>query len=283
MKAIRPLLGRLLVGLLLPLTAATAAHADVLANARKKGELVVATEARYAPFEMLQDGKIVGYGKDILDEIMKDLPGVKLKQMDVPFQGILPGLGTGKFDFVATSLTITEARAKKYAFTLPISTASVTVLKRKGDNRIHSAEDLAGMVVGSQSGAPQIAVVRDYEKAVLAPKGKSIKEIKEFMDYNEAYAALASKRVDAVVQSLPNLAPLVKERPDVFEIIQPAFGPATYYAWAGRNDVDSASLMQFFSDGIARLNKSGRLAELQRKWFGFTMDLPVDAVPAPLN
>lgn len=283
MKIIRSLLSRLLVGVLLPLTAATAAHADVLATVRQKGEIVVATEARYAPFEMLQDGKIVGYGKDILDEIMKDLPGVKLKQMDVPFQGILPGLGSGKFDFVATSLTITQARARKYAFTLPISTASVTVLKRKGDTRIHSAEDLAGMVVGSQSGAPQIAVVRDYEKAVLAPRGKSLKELKEFMDYNEAYAALAAKRVDAVVQSLPNLAPLVKERPDVFEIVQPAFGPATYYAWAARNDADSATLVQFFSDGIARLNKSGRLAELQKKWFGFTMDLPVDAVPAPLN
>lgn len=282
MKAIRPLFSRLLVGLLLPL-AATAAHADLLARIKQKGEIVVATEARYAPFEMLQDGKIVGYGKDILDEIMKELPGVKLKQMDVPFQGILPGLSTGKFDFVATSLTITKARAKNYAFTLPISTASVTVLKRKGDARINSAEDMAGMVVGSQSGAPQVAVLRDYEKTVLAPKGKGVKEVKEFMDYNEAYAALASGRVDAVVQSLPNLAPLVKERPDVFEIVQPAFGPATYYAWAGRNDADSASLVQFFSDGIARLNKSGKLADLQKKWFGFTMELPVDAVPAPVN
>ena len=277
------LLSRLLVGLMLPFVAISAAQADLLSEIKKKGEIVIATEARYAPFEMLQDGKIVGYSKDILDEIMKGIPNVHLKQMDVPFQGILPGLGAGKFDFVVTSLTITKARAARYAFTLPISTASVTVLKRKGDTRIKSAEDLAGMVVGSQSGAPQVAVLRDYEKATLSPKGKSVKEIKEFMDYNEAYAALASRRVDAVVQSLPNLAPLVKERPDVFEIIQPAFGPDTYYAWAGRNDADSASLVRFFSDGIAKLNKSGRLAELQNKWFGFTMDVPADNVPAPVN
>ena len=275
-------LPHVLLASLLPL-AATLAHADLLSTIKQKGEIVVATEARYAPFEMLQDGKIVGYGKDILDLVMKDLPGVKLKQMDVPFQGILPGLSAGKFDFVATSLTITEARAKNYAFTLPISTATVTVLKRKGDGRIKNAEDMAGMVVGSQSGAPQVAVLRDFEKKVLVPQGKTVKEVKEFMDYNEAYAALASRRVDAVVQSLPNLAPLVKERPDVFEIVQPAFGPATYYAWAGRNDAESDSLIKFFNEGIAKLNKSGKLAELQKKWFGFTMSVPHDKVPAPIN
>lgn len=100
------------------------------------------------------------------------------------------------------------------------------------------------------------------------------------MDYNEAYAALASRRVDAVVQSLPNLAPLIKERGDIFEIVQPPFGPATYYAWAGRKDADSATLVQFFSDGIAKLNKSGKLAEIQKKWLGFEMSVPSDEVPA---
>lgn len=283
MKAFRSLLAPLLLGALLPLHTATA-HADLLADIRQRGEIVIATEARYAPFEMLENGKIVGYGKDILDEIMKELPGVTLKQLDVPFQGILPGLSSQRFDFVATSLTITQARTESFAFTVPFATASVAVLKRKGDERIASAGDLVGKVVGSQSGAPQIEVLKAYESEVLKPQhGAGVKEIKAFMDYNEAYAALASRRVDAVVQSLPNLAPLVKERADVFEIVQPPFGPATYYAWAGRKDADSASLVQFFSDGIARLNQSGKLAELQRKWFGFEMPVPADQMPAPAN
>jgi polar amino acid transport system substrate-binding protein len=128
---------KLLIVTIIPFTI-TLTHADMLAKIKAKGEIVIATEARYAPFEMLQDGKIVGYGKDILDEVMKDLPGVNLKQLDIPFQGILSGLTAGRFDFVVTSLTITEARVRNFAFTLPISTASVTVLKRKGDTRINS-------------------------------------------------------------------------------------------------------------------------------------------------
>jgi polar amino acid transport system substrate-binding protein len=44
---------------------------------------------------------------------------------------------------------------------------------------------------------------------------------------------------------------------------------------------DSVSLVRFFSDGLAALNRSGRMAELQRKWFGFTMDVPADKMPEP--
>jgi polar amino acid transport system substrate-binding protein len=85
-------------------------------------------------------------------------------------------------------------------------------------------------------------VLKEYEASVLKPTtGHGVKEIKAFIDYNEAYAALAAHRVDAVVQSLPNLAPLVKTRGDTFEIVRPPFGPATWYAWAGRKDADSAT------------------------------------------
>ena len=282
MKKLKRLMTPVIVSALLPLSALPA-HADLLDDIKQRGEIVIATEARYAPFEMLENGKIVGMGKDILDEVMKDLPGVKVKQLDVPFQGILPRLSSKRFDFVATSLTINKERAAKFAFTLPFSTASVAVLKRAGDDRINSAEDMAGLVIGGQSGAAQSAVLRTYNTEVLIPNGQGIKEFKEFMDYNEAYAALASRRVDAVVQSLPNLAPLIKERGDIFEIVQPPFGPATYYAWAGRKDADSATLVQFFSDGIAKLNKSGKLAEIQKKWLGFEMSVPSDEVPAPVN
>jgi len=282
MKKLKRLMTPVIVSALLPLSALPA-HADLLDDIKQRGEIVIATEARYAPFEMLENGKIVGMGKDILDEVMKDLPGVKVKQLDVPFQGILPGLSSKRFDFVATSLTINKERAAKFAFTLPFSTASVAVLKRAGDDRINSAEDMAGLVIGGQSGAAQSAVLRTYNTEVLIPNGQGIKEFKEFMDYNEAYAALASRRVDAVVQSLPNLAPLIKERGDIFEIVQPPFGPATYYAWAGRKDADSATLVQFFSDGIAKLNKSGKLAEIQKKWLGFEMSVPSDEVPALVN
>lgn len=267
---------------LLTMAAATAQAKDLLDEIKERGEIVIATEARFSPFEFIQDGKIVGYAKDLMDEILKDLPGVKLKQLDLPFQGILAGLDAKRYDFVCTSLTITKEPMAKYAFTIPISTASVTYVKRADDDSIKSAEDLAGKVIGIQAGAkPYFAAVEGLENDVLKPKfGKGVGELVEFINNDEAYAALAGGRVDAVVNSLPNLAPLVKERPDVFAIGLPPFGPPTYFGWVGRKDAESASLVQFFSDGLKKLNENGKMAELQKKWFGFTMDIPT-TVPEP--
>lgn len=269
----------LLVASLVCTTFVHTAQADLLEDIKAKGEIVIATEARYAPFEMLKDGKIVGYDEDILHEILKDLPGVKLTQLDLPFQGILTGLSAKRYDFVVTALTLTKKRMDKYAFTYPISTASLVILKRKGDDRIKLPKDMAGMILGIQRGSAQLKTIKAYEKAELSKKG--YKKIKEFTDYNEAYTALASGRVDVVPQALPNLASVVKERSDIFEIVRPSFGPDLYYGWVGRKDAESASLVQFFSDGIEKLHKSGKLAELQMKWFGFKMDFPTGLVPMP--
>ena len=134
----------------LPITlAAPAAQAEALIEKiKKRGKLVVATETAYPPWEFIKDGKIVGYGKDILDYLVADL-GVELEQLDLPFQGILPGLLAGKFDFVATSIGFSPERAQKYALTMPLAVSRPAVLKRKDDARIAKPEDLAGKIVAS--------------------------------------------------------------------------------------------------------------------------------------
>lgn len=256
--------------------------ADLLASVKQKKEMVIGTEAQYAPFEFIQDGKIVGYSADLLALIMADLPGVSANRQDVPFQAILPGLAAKKFDFIVTAVTITKERDDKFAFTVPIADATVAILRRTKDAHIKSPADLDGKVVGSQAGSAQLKVAKELD-ARLKKEGKAgFKEIKEYVAFDEAYADLAAGRLDGVLQSMPNLGPLVKTRGDTFAVVTPTVGPKTYFAWVGRKDADSASLVKFFSDGIAKASQSGKLAELQKKWFGFTMDVPTDKVPAPL-
>lgn len=268
------------VATVLAAAAATPARADLLDTIKQRGQVTVATEARFAPFEFVENGKIVGFGADLLAAITAKLPGVRVEQLDLPWQGILPGLAAGKFDFVATSITVTKERAERYAFTVPFAEATVALVVRKG-GPVAKPEDIAGKVVGSQAGSGQLQALHDYDARLKREGGAGVREIKEYVDFDQAYADLGAGRIQAVAQSLPNLAPLVKQRGDVFAILQPTVGPVTYFAWAGRKDADSASLVRFFSDGLAELNRSGRMAELQRKWFGFTMDVPADKLPEP--
>jgi polar amino acid transport system substrate-binding protein len=213
--------------------------------------------------------------------IMKNLPGVKLTRLDLPWQGILPGLEAKKFDYVITAVTVTKPRMKRYALSLPIADATQALVKRKGDDRINKPEDVEGLVIGSQIGSAPLEALKSFDERLKAAGGEGIKEIKTYVDYNEAYADLAAGRVDAVNNGLPNLQYLAQERPDVFEVVLPTFGPKKYFAWAARNDEDSASLVAFFNDEIRKLNKSGKLEELTIEWLGSYVELPADKTPEP--
>jgi len=269
----------LAIGLFLAAGPATAS--DLLAAVKEKGKLTVGTEARFPPFEFVENGKIVGYSADIMEEVMKALPGVRLERLDLPWQGILPGLTAGRFDYVVTSVTVTKERFDTYHLSVPIADATMAILKRKGDKEISKPEDVAGKAVGSQAGSAQLKALETLA-ADLKAKGTPVAGISTYTDFGEAYADLAAGRIRAVVNSLPNLLEAQRQRPDVFEVVQPTFGPKTYFAWAGRKSADDAALNALIDAELAKLNASGRLAELQKKWFGAPMDLPT-ALPAPAN
>lgn len=259
---------------------AVPAHADLLGDVKQRGELTVGTEARFPPFEFVKDGKIIGYSSDMMEHIMKELPNVKLKQLDLPWQGILPGLAAKRFDYVITSVTATKERYDAYHLSVPIADATVAALKRKGDTSVMKEADLAGKVAGSQTGSGQLQALEGVAERLKAA-GTPVASIKTYVDFNEAYADLASGRLAVVVNSLPNLLEAVRQRPDAFEVVSLESVPKTYFSWAGRKDADSETLNAFFDEQIRRLHKEGTLAELQKKWFGGVMDTPADALPVP--
>ncbi|ODP32220.1 transporter substrate-binding domain-containing protein [Pandoraea sp. ISTKB] len=266
---------------LLTATSGWAQTADLLARVKSNKEITIATEARYAPFESVENGKIVGYDADLMQYVLKALPDVKVKQLDLPFQGLLPGLDAKRFDIVVTAVTINKDRASHFAFTVPVADATTGVLVRAGDKGIATPTDLNGKTVGSQTGSAQLQALIALDKKLKADGGAGIKQIKQYVAFDEAYADLAVGRIDAVAQSVANLGPLMKARPGVFTILSQTIGPKTYFAWVGRKDADSAALVKLFSDGIARANRDGTMKQLQQKWFGSTMDVPADAVPEP--
>ncbi len=239
---------------------------------RKAGVVTVGTEAAFPPFEFVEDGKIVGYGSDILAEVVKAL-GVKLDQLDLPWQGILPGLLAGKFDFVATTVAINEERAKRYAYTMPIANGQPYAMKRKGDT-MTSAADLNGKVVGTQLASSLEPIARDYDAKMKAAGSKGFADLKLYTAFTESYVALANGEIDAVIQSLPSLAYIVKKQPDTFALLGPVEvgHQYTYLCWVTRPD--DLDLRAFLDDVIRKMRDDGRLYALQDKWFGFRMDIP---------
>lgn len=244
-----------------------------LEKIKRTGEVTVGTEAAFPPFEFVQDGKIVGYGSDILAVVVQELGVKKLNQLDLPWQGILPGVLAGKFDFVATTVGINEERAKRYAYTFPIADGMPYTMKRKGE-AISKIEDFNGKVMATQLASSTEPVARALDEKLKAAGGTGFKELKLFTSFPESYVALANGEVDAVMQSLPALAVAVKEKPDLFElaVATPKDGGYPYLAWVTRPD--DKDLRDAISATIKKMRDDGRLATLQKKWFGFEMKIP---------
>lgn len=267
-------LKRCLATVLLASAMAAGAHADVLSDAKARGELVVGTEFQYAPFEFLDGDKPVGFDVDLINLIAADL-GLKVKWVDLPWASVLPALEAKKFDMVVAGTTINKARMERYNFTLPIGDATVALVKRANDAAVTKPEDIAGKPVGGMKGSSQLKSLEEYSAKLPTPA-----DIKVYIGSNNAYADLAAGRVEAVVGSLPNITYLAKTRPE-FAVVKPAFGLPSYQAWPLRKEAESETLLAAINDGIRKYNKNGKIKELQLKWFSAEMPLPYDKVPEP--
>jgi len=244
------------------------ANADLLSDIQAKGRIVVATEMHYAPFDMLVDGQYQGIGRDLFDQIAKEL-GVKPKYLDLPWSSVLPGLEAGKFDMVNAPVTLTAERMKRYSFTLPMGNATVALVKKAGDKSIMKPADIAGKAVGSQKGSAQLAQLIAFSKTLAKPA-----DVREYVNIDDALADLAAGRLQAVANSLPLMGYAAVKRPNVFALVLPPFGTPKYFGWVARKGPNSASLIKAINAALIKMHKDGRLAAIYTKWIGAVPDLP---------
>ncbi|MDN7495644.1 transporter substrate-binding domain-containing protein [Burkholderia gladioli] len=245
------------------------AEGGTLADIRKRGVLTVGTEAAYEPFEFVENGKVTGYGHDIL-EYMAGKLGVKLNQMNLPFQGLLPGLMTHKFDFVATSVGINPERARRFAFSQPVGVVDTVLVVRAGDMAIGKPEDAGGKIVGTQMGSSSQPIAQAFDTQLKA-KGAGYADIKLFQAYPDVMVALQNKTLDIGIMPSNIVAVLMKKEPGQFRVVG-KIGEPKMLAWVA-NPQDK-EIRDFINASLGELEKNGQLAQLQKKWFGYTMNLP---------
>ena len=95
------------------------------------GTLTMGTNAEFPPYEFFDDGNsIVGVDPDFARAICDKL-GYELVIEHMPFDTIITAVQTGKADFGAAGMTVTEDRLQNIDFTDPYVTASQVVIIRK--------------------------------------------------------------------------------------------------------------------------------------------------------
>lgn len=123
-----------------------------LESIKAKGELIMATDAAWAPFEYI-DANEQPVGSDIdLAQDIADALGVKLTILNISFDSLATALQNGDCDIAIAAMTITDERKEAMDFSIPYTVSQQYIIVPETDNDTKTLEDLAGKAIGTHLG-----------------------------------------------------------------------------------------------------------------------------------
>lgn len=165
-----------------------------LVNASASGDsdtLVVGTEAAFAPYEFIQNNKIVGIDMDIAQAVA-DAMGKKLVVKNMDFDGALLAVQQGKVDFVAAGVSVSEERKKTMDFSDYYVDSTEVIVVNKANPGVVGTKDLNGKKIGVQQGNIADIWVSDKENV-------KAKEVKRYSTFAQAAQDLVNQKIDCIV------------------------------------------------------------------------------------
>ncbi|HEU4965596.1 MAG TPA: basic amino acid ABC transporter substrate-binding protein [Bacilli bacterium] len=223
-----------------------------------KAEYVVGTDAAYAPFEWMENDKIVGYDVDVLNAVAEEA-GIKLKWENTGWDGIFIALQNGERDIIASAVSITEERKKTFAFTDPYFEATQMLVFKDGEN-FKTLKDLEGKKIGVQNATTG-------DTAVSELFGQDNTNIKRFKTTPLALLELKNGGVDCVVADNGVVLEYVKKNgaEGLKTVIDETFEKEQYGFALKKEDTE---LLKKLNDGLAAIKDSGKLEDIQKQ-YGF--------------
>lgn len=225
----------------------------------------IGTEGAYPPFNMVdKDGNLKGFDIDISEALCK-AAGLEYELVIQDWDGLIPGLMAKKFDAIIASMSITEERKQKVAFTDKYYLTPAKFIAKKGAGFEISKDGLKGKTVGVQRATIHENFVRDnYGDAVT---------IKSYATQDEANMDLASGRVDLVIADSVVLLEgfLNTDAGKDFEFVGPGF---TDKKWFGEGigiaiRKQDSDLVDLFNKAIKTIRANGEYQKINNKYFDF--------------
>lgn len=220
------------------------------AATESKGTLVMATNAEFPPYEFHDGGEIVGIDVEIARAIATEM-GMDFEIEDIAFDSIIPEVTSGKADFGAAGMTVTEDRKQSVDFSDPYATATQVVIVKDG-SEIASVDDLVGKTIGVQLGTTGDIYAEDVEDVTLERYNKGF----------EAVQALSQDKIDAVIIDGEPAKVFVAEN-EGLKILDEAFTTEEYAICVKKGNTE---LLEGINSAIAKLKESGELQAIVDKY-----------------
>lgn len=162
-------------------------------------ELVMVTEAGFAPYEYYEGGEIVGVDVDIAKYIASSL-NKELVIKDVSFDSIINEVKSGKADFGAAGISYTPERSQEVDFSINYSTSKQVIIV-KSSSSIKGPSDINNKKLGVQLGSiADTYLTKNYKNSTITRQKKYLTLVED----------LKSDKVDAIVMDLLPAKEIIK-------------------------------------------------------------------------
>ncbi len=228
-------------------------------------QIRIGVEGAYPPFSSItESGQLVGFDIDIAIELCQTM-GAQCSLVSQDWDGIIPALLARKYDAIIASMSITEERKKKVAFTDKYYNSPAKFVRKKGSGIVITKASISGKTVGVQRATT-------HDNFITAEFGDSV-TIKRYATQDEAYLDAVVGRVDLLLADSIAMDDgfLKTEQGADFEFVGPSYSDPKYFGdGAGiavrKGDTD---LVEMFNKAIKTIRTNGKYKAINDKYFAF--------------
>ena len=235
------------------------------AGAKDWKKIRIGVEGAYPPFSSVTaDGKLVGFDIEIAQALCDEM-GAKCTMVQQDWDGIIPALLARKYDAIIASMSITEERKKKVAFTGKYYNTPAKFARKKGSGIEITKAGMKGKTVAVQRATT-------HDNFITAEFGDDV-DIKRYATQDEAYLDAVAGRVDLLLADSVAMDDgfLKTEKGKDWEFVGPGYTDVKYFGeGAGiairKGDED---LVDKFNQAIAAIRANGTYQKINKKYFEF--------------
>ena len=244
---------------------------DYAAFPAAKGTLTLATEGDYVPMTYYRGTEIVGAEIDLIAQFC-EANGYGLKVQVMNFDGILPAVQTGKADFAAAGISITDERRESVNFSVPYYSGGTVMVVLKDPALV--TEQAAKTVRWQDYNGKRIGVLVGPLMEDAAKEYFPDSEYLLFNTYPDCIAALLAGKIDAYLGDELGLFAVHAEQPEI-DYIHDRITQNNYAFAFRKNDPASAALCAELNDFLKRSRENGTMEDLENIWYGIDEDKKV--------
>ncbi|MFM2406803.1 MAG: hypothetical protein RL223_4683 [Pseudomonadota bacterium] len=241
-----------------PLLALTLAAAACGAGAQPGAPIRTALDPTFAPQAMIKlGGGVQGFNVDLGEELARRL-NRKLDVETTEFSGLIPGLNSGKYEFLLAPVTVTPERAKALLFTEGYTETNYTFIGRKGVPAFAALEDLKGKTLAVNKGS-------NYEGWARDNMAKYGFRFEVYGSNADALQAVLSNRADFNLAGSTVAGWAAKQNPQLVA----GHTIKTGLVWAIPFRLNDKAGRDQVSNALKCMKLDGTLARLALKWYGY--------------